>query len=167
MPNESQQDLLRPLAHRDPQGSLGLDDDPDLAFAGIRALRATAEFCEAYQVARLTQGGLQLVTHRVLGWPQPSGPAQETLANKRIRGERQQRLRARPGGLANLRAGIEMSASVPAIRATMPLGLLGFARAALWAPILCLRAGLGLTPDPSDAHLRSDPGRPGVFQIGR
>lgn len=44
MPDESHQDLLRLLAHRDPQGSLGLDDDPELAFAGVRALRVTAEF---------------------------------------------------------------------------------------------------------------------------
>ena len=29
----------------DPYGALGLDDDPEVAFAGVRALRQLAEFC--------------------------------------------------------------------------------------------------------------------------
>lgn len=66
MPDESHQDLLRLLAHRDPQGSLGLDDDPELAFAGIRALRVTAEFCETYQVARLRKAGYSW--SRIASW---------------------------------------------------------------------------------------------------
>jgi hypothetical protein len=42
---------------RDPQGSLGLDSDPHLAFGGIRALRAMADYCENYQVTRLREIG--------------------------------------------------------------------------------------------------------------
>jgi hypothetical protein len=57
MTDEAYHDLLRRLAARDQRGSLGLDDDPELAFAGIRALRHMAEFCETYQVARLRKAG--------------------------------------------------------------------------------------------------------------
>jgi hypothetical protein len=53
-------------SHRHPQGSLGLDDDPELAFAGIGALRVMAEFCETYQVARLRQGGYSW--SRIASW---------------------------------------------------------------------------------------------------
>jgi hypothetical protein len=45
MSDEIDQNLLRRLARSDPRGSLGLDEDPELAFAGIRTLRAMAEFC--------------------------------------------------------------------------------------------------------------------------
>ncbi len=57
MTGEAYHDVLRRLADRDPRGSLGLDDDPELAFAGIRALREMAEFCETYQVTRLRKAG--------------------------------------------------------------------------------------------------------------
>ncbi len=50
-------DLLFQLAQRDPAGSLGLDDEPELAFAGIRALRSMADFCESYQVRWLRRAG--------------------------------------------------------------------------------------------------------------
>ena len=57
MTEEADHDVLRRLAERDPRGSLGLDDDPELAFIGIRALREMAEFCETYQVTRLRRSG--------------------------------------------------------------------------------------------------------------
>ena len=52
-----QEDQLRQITARDPYGALGLEDDPELAFAGIRALRQMADFCETYQVRRLRQSG--------------------------------------------------------------------------------------------------------------
>jgi hypothetical protein len=50
-------DRLMETAGRDPYGTLGLDDDPEVAFAGVRALRQLAEFCERYQVSRLREVG--------------------------------------------------------------------------------------------------------------
>jgi len=50
-------DQFMDRAGRDPYGALGLDEDPDVAFAGSRALRLLAEFCERYQVSRLRQAG--------------------------------------------------------------------------------------------------------------
>ena len=44
---------LLEMARHHAYGSLGLDPDPELAFVGVRALRALAEFCEGYQVRRL------------------------------------------------------------------------------------------------------------------
>ena len=52
-----QEDQIKALTARDPYGALGLEDDPELAFAGIRALRQKADFCESYQVRRLRQSG--------------------------------------------------------------------------------------------------------------
>ena len=53
----TEDDQIKALTARDPYGALGLDNDPDLAFAGIRALRHMADFCESYQVRRLRQAG--------------------------------------------------------------------------------------------------------------
>jgi hypothetical protein len=53
----SQEDQIKALTARDPYGALGLEDDPQLAFAGIRALRHMADFCERYQVGRLREAG--------------------------------------------------------------------------------------------------------------
>jgi hypothetical protein len=50
-------DQLKEITARDPYGALGLEDDPELAFIGIRALRQMADFCESYQVRRLRQSG--------------------------------------------------------------------------------------------------------------
>ena len=50
-------DHVKAMAARDPYGALGLEDDPELAFTGIRALRHMADFCESYQVRRLRQSG--------------------------------------------------------------------------------------------------------------
>ena len=55
------------MAARDPYGALGLEDDPDLAFAGILALRHMAAFCESYQVRRLRQAGHTWA--EIAGWP--------------------------------------------------------------------------------------------------
>ena len=52
-----QEDQIKALTARDAYGALGLEDDPELAFVGIRALRQMAEFCERYQVGRLRQAG--------------------------------------------------------------------------------------------------------------
>jgi hypothetical protein len=57
MSDDIDHDLLRRLTRNDPRGSLGLDEDPELAFVGLRALRAMAEFCETYQVTRLREAG--------------------------------------------------------------------------------------------------------------
>ena len=51
------EDQVKALTARDPYDALGLEDDPQLAFAGIRALRHMADFCESYQVRRLRQAG--------------------------------------------------------------------------------------------------------------
>ena len=51
------EDQVKALTARDPYGALGLEDDPELAFAGIRALRQMADFCESYQVGRLRHAG--------------------------------------------------------------------------------------------------------------
>jgi hypothetical protein len=53
----SEDNQVKAMAARDPYGPLGLEDDPDLAFAGILALRHMATFCESYQVRRLRQAG--------------------------------------------------------------------------------------------------------------
>ena len=44
----------------------GPGPDPELAFVGVRALRALAEFCEAYQVRRLREAGHSWA--RVAAW---------------------------------------------------------------------------------------------------
>jgi hypothetical protein len=48
---------VKAMTARDPYGALGLEDDPQLAFAGIRALRHMADFCESHQVRRLRDAG--------------------------------------------------------------------------------------------------------------
>ena len=50
------EDLLL-LARREAYGSLGLDPDPEMGFAGVHALRNLADFCETYQVSRARQAG--------------------------------------------------------------------------------------------------------------
>jgi hypothetical protein len=50
-------EALWEIARHHAYGSLGLDPDPELAFAGVRALRALADFCERYQVERLRDAG--------------------------------------------------------------------------------------------------------------
>jgi hypothetical protein len=64
--DDTDEHLLRRLAQRDPQGSLGLDDDPELAFAGIGALPAMAELCESYQVTLLRKTGY--TWDRIASW---------------------------------------------------------------------------------------------------
>jgi hypothetical protein len=49
---QSEDDLVKALTARDPYGALGLDDDLELAFPAIRALRQMAALCESYQVRR-------------------------------------------------------------------------------------------------------------------
>ena len=48
---------LMETADRDPYGALGLDDDAEVALAGVRAFRRLAAFCEHYQVSRLREVG--------------------------------------------------------------------------------------------------------------
>ncbi len=45
------------MARHHAYGSLGLGPDPGLAFAGVRALRELAEFCQGYPVRRLREAG--------------------------------------------------------------------------------------------------------------
>jgi hypothetical protein len=54
---EPDNDQVKALTACHPYGALGLEDDPELAFAGIRALRQMADFCESYQVRRLREAG--------------------------------------------------------------------------------------------------------------
>jgi hypothetical protein len=37
--------------------TFGLDQNPEIAFLGVKALRELADFCESYQVDRLRQAG--------------------------------------------------------------------------------------------------------------
>ena len=67
------EDQIKAITARDPYGALGLDDDPQLAFAGIRALRQMAEFCERYQVGRLRQAGHTWA--EIAGWARVSAQA--------------------------------------------------------------------------------------------
>jgi hypothetical protein len=64
---------LRQITARDPYGALGLEDDPELAFVGTRALRQMAEFCERYQVGRLRQAGHTRA--EIAGWARVSAQA--------------------------------------------------------------------------------------------
>ncbi len=50
-------EALWEMARHHAYGSLGLDPDPELGFAGVRALRELADFCESYQVGRLRDAG--------------------------------------------------------------------------------------------------------------
>ena len=59
-------DHVKAMAARDPYGALGLEDDSDLAFAGIRPLRRVADFCERYQVQQLRQAGHMWA--EIAGW---------------------------------------------------------------------------------------------------
>jgi hypothetical protein len=72
---DDEADQLVQTVGRDPYGALGLDD-PEVAFAGVRALRQLAEFCERYQVSRLREAG-QLGRDRRMGRRQCSGTTQE------------------------------------------------------------------------------------------
>jgi hypothetical protein len=47
----------RATTTRDAYGALGVEDEPELASAGIRALRQIADFCERYQIRPLRQAG--------------------------------------------------------------------------------------------------------------
>ena len=67
------EDQVKALTARDPYGALGLEDDPELAFAGIRALRQMADFCESYQVGRLRQAGHTWA--EIAGWAGVSAQA--------------------------------------------------------------------------------------------
>ena len=74
------EDQIKALTARDPYGALGLEDDHHLAFAGIRALRQMADFCERYQVRRLRLAG-----HRwaeIAGW---AGVSAQALHRKHAR----------------------------------------------------------------------------------
>jgi hypothetical protein len=73
-------DQLMETAGRDPYGALGLDDNPDVAFAGIRALRQLAEFCERYQVSRLREVGHTWA--EIAGW---AGVGAQALHKKHAR----------------------------------------------------------------------------------
>jgi hypothetical protein len=64
---------LEEMTARDPYGALGLEDDPELAFAGIRALGQMAEFCERYQGGRLRQAGH--TWEEIAGWAGVSAQA--------------------------------------------------------------------------------------------
>ena len=74
------EDQIKALTARDPYGALGLEDDPELAFAGIRALRQMADFCESYQVRRLRQAGHAWA--EIAGW---AGVSAQALHRKHAR----------------------------------------------------------------------------------
>jgi len=75
-----QDDQVKALTARHPYGALGLEDDPELAFAGIRALRQMSDFCETYQVRRLRQAGHTWA--EIAGWP---GVSPQVLHKKHAR----------------------------------------------------------------------------------
>jgi hypothetical protein len=70
---DDEPDQLVQTVGRDPYGALGLDDDPEVAFAGVRALRQLAEFCERYQVSRLREAGHSWA--EIAGWAGVSAQA--------------------------------------------------------------------------------------------
>ena len=70
------------MTARDPYGALGLEDDPELAFAGSRALRQMAESCESYQVGRLRQVGHTWA--EIAGWAGVSAQAVHKKARSRL-----------------------------------------------------------------------------------
>jgi hypothetical protein len=76
----SEDNQVKAMAARDPYGALGLEDDPDLAFAGILALRHMAVFCESYQVRRLRQAGHTWA--EIAGW---AGVSPQALHKKHAR----------------------------------------------------------------------------------
>jgi hypothetical protein len=51
------EDALWEIARHHAYGSLGLDSDPELGFAGVRALRELAAFCETYQFRQARAAG--------------------------------------------------------------------------------------------------------------
>jgi hypothetical protein len=59
-------DSLFEIAQQHAYGSLDLDVDPELGFAGVRALRELADFCEAYQVRKSRAGGYSWA--RIASW---------------------------------------------------------------------------------------------------
>ena len=61
------EEALWEIAQHHAYGSPGLDPDPELAFAGVRAPRELAEFCEGYQVRRLRKAGHSRAADRRLG----------------------------------------------------------------------------------------------------
>jgi hypothetical protein len=67
------EDQIKAITARDPYGALGLEDDPELAFSGIRALRHMADFCETYQVGRLRQADHTWA--EIAGWARVSAQA--------------------------------------------------------------------------------------------
>jgi hypothetical protein len=67
------EDQIKALTARHPHGALGLEDDPELAFTGIRALRHMSNFCESYQVRRLRQAGHTWA--EIAGWAGVSSQA--------------------------------------------------------------------------------------------
>jgi len=69
----TEDDQVKAMTARDPYGALGLENDPELAFAGIRALRQMADFCESYQVGRLRQAGHTWA--EIAGWAGVSAQA--------------------------------------------------------------------------------------------
>ena len=69
----TEDDQVKAMTARDPYGALGLENDPELAFAGIRALRQMADFCETYQVRRLRQAGHSLA--EIASWAGVSAQA--------------------------------------------------------------------------------------------
>lgn len=66
-------EALLKVAGHDAYGSLGLDPDPELGFAGVRALRNLADFCETYQVSRARQAGHSWAT--IAAWAGVSAQA--------------------------------------------------------------------------------------------
>jgi hypothetical protein len=63
----SEVDQIKALTARDAYGALGLEDDPELAFAGIRALRQMADFCERLSGPTARPGRAHLGVDRRLG----------------------------------------------------------------------------------------------------
>jgi hypothetical protein len=80
----SEDNQVKAMAARDPYGALGLEDDPDLAFAGILALRHMAAFSESYQVRRLRQAGHTWA--EIAGWAGVSPQALHAKHARALRG---------------------------------------------------------------------------------
>jgi hypothetical protein len=110
-------DQVKAITARDPYGALGLEDDPELGFAGIRALRQMAAFCERYQVRQLRQAGHTWA--EIAGWAGVSPQALhkkhagcETPRRRRSKCQRLGATQQRPTNPAGLWADVDVARRV-------------------------------------------------------
>jgi hypothetical protein len=97
------------MARHHAYGCLGLDPDPELAFAGVRALRELADFWEGYQVRRLREAGHSWAriaawagvspqaVHKKSGYQDGQGPIDVAVVHAQVQASAGQRWHHRAG----------------------------------------------------------------------